>query len=141
MVGGEAVIYYGYARLTGDIDFFYESSPDNAQKIYAALNEFWHGDIPGIKKQNEFTQKGMVFQFGVPPNRIDLLNAIDGVKFSDAWKEKETQLYLFKKKKFPVHYIGIDDLIKNKRAVHRNKDKDDLIFLEAVKKKKTGLRI
>lgn len=22
IVGGEAVIYYGYARLTGDIDFF-----------------------------------------------------------------------------------------------------------------------
>ena len=27
VVGGEAVIYYGHARLTGDIDFFYDSSP------------------------------------------------------------------------------------------------------------------
>jgi len=24
IVGGEAVIHYGYPRLTGDIDFFYE---------------------------------------------------------------------------------------------------------------------
>ena len=23
IVGGEAVIYYGYARFTGDVDFFY----------------------------------------------------------------------------------------------------------------------
>jgi len=28
VVGGEAVIYHGHARLTGDIDFFYDSSPD-----------------------------------------------------------------------------------------------------------------
>jgi len=29
IVGGEAVIYYGHARLTGDIDFFYESTREN----------------------------------------------------------------------------------------------------------------
>lgn len=26
IVGGEAVIYYGYAKLTGDIGIFYENS-------------------------------------------------------------------------------------------------------------------
>lgn len=25
IVGGEAVIYYGHVRLTGDVDFFYSS--------------------------------------------------------------------------------------------------------------------
>jgi len=29
IVGGEAVIYYGHARLTGDIDIFYDSSKRN----------------------------------------------------------------------------------------------------------------
>jgi len=33
IVGGEAVIYYGYARLTGDIDIFFESSRENVKKI------------------------------------------------------------------------------------------------------------
>ena len=28
IVGGEAVIFHGHARLTGDIDFFYEASTD-----------------------------------------------------------------------------------------------------------------
>ena len=41
MVGGEAVIYYGYARLTGDVDFYYESSKENALRLFEALNEFW----------------------------------------------------------------------------------------------------
>ncbi|MBM3839307.1 MAG: hypothetical protein FJ398_15325 [Verrucomicrobia bacterium] len=27
IVGGEAVIFHGYARLTGDVDFFYERVP------------------------------------------------------------------------------------------------------------------
>ncbi len=29
IVGGEAVIYYGHARLTGDIDLFYERENKN----------------------------------------------------------------------------------------------------------------
>jgi len=38
IVGGEAVIYYGYARLTGDIDFFYERTKQNTKSLYTALN-------------------------------------------------------------------------------------------------------
>jgi len=40
IVGGEAVIYYGYPRLTGDIDFFYSSERDNIRALYNALLEF-----------------------------------------------------------------------------------------------------
>jgi predicted nucleotidyltransferase len=29
IVGGEAVIYYGYPRLTGDVDFFFSSDDKN----------------------------------------------------------------------------------------------------------------
>jgi len=43
LVGGEAVIYYGYARLTGDVDFYYRRSPTNAARVFAALREFWGG--------------------------------------------------------------------------------------------------
>ena len=34
IVGGEAVIFHGYARLTGDIDIFYDASPDNVEKLF-----------------------------------------------------------------------------------------------------------
>lgn len=49
IVGGEAVIYYGYARLTGDVDFFYEASLENTERLYIALDSFWGSAIPGIK--------------------------------------------------------------------------------------------
>jgi hypothetical protein len=39
-------------------------------------------------------------------------------------------------KKFNIHYIGLDSLIKNKEAVNRYRDKDDLQFLKALKRNK-----
>ena len=48
IVGGEAVIYYGYPRLTGDVDFFYQLDDENVKRLYKALIEFWDKDIPGI---------------------------------------------------------------------------------------------
>ena len=37
IVGGEAVIHYGYARLTGDINLFFYSSSENAERLFEAL--------------------------------------------------------------------------------------------------------
>ncbi|MFA6542733.1 MAG: DUF6036 family nucleotidyltransferase [Bacteroidota bacterium] len=134
VVGGEAVIYYGHARLTGDIDFFYDISDKNVEKLFEVLKIFWDGEIPEIKHKKELKKKGMVIQFGAPPNRLDLVNSIDGITFTAAWKNKVVESFTYKKKHYPVYYIGIDDLIKNKKAVHRNKDNDDIRFLTAVKK-------
>ena len=85
VVGGEAVILHGYPRLTGDVDFFYDRAPDNAEKLFAALLNFWSGDIPGITNHLELMELGVIIQFGRPPNRIDLMNSIDGIEFDEAW--------------------------------------------------------
>ena len=135
IVGGEAVIYYGHARLTGDIDLFYDRENNNIQKLYSTLTEFWNSNIPGIKSNDELMKEGMVFQFGVPPNRIDLINRIEKVNFDSAWKNRKNVSLIHKKKKFRVHYIGLKELIENKKAVNRFRDKDDLIFLEGVSSK------
>ena len=136
LVGGEAVIYYGYGRLTGDIDIFYDRIEENSRNLYEALSEFWNGKIPGVKSHKELMRKGMVFQFGVPPNRIDLINDIDGVSFDEAWEGKVVNNILHNRKKIPLYYIGLNDLIRNKSAVSRNKDRDDLKFLKELRKKR-----
>jgi hypothetical protein len=131
IVGGEAVIYYGHARLTGDIDIFYERSKDNSQKVFNMLNEFWENNIPGIKNPNELMQEGFIYQFGVPPNRIDLMNNIEKIDFEEAWKNKKRDELNVNKRKFKIYYIGLIELIKNKKAVNRYRDKEDLKFLIA----------
>src|SRR5947208_3209794 len=34
IIGGEAVIFHGYARFTGDVDFFYSSDAENADRLF-----------------------------------------------------------------------------------------------------------
>ena len=132
IVGGEAVIYYGHARLTGDIDIFYERTAENVRRLYAALNEFWLNDIPGITNEDELMQKGTIFQFGVPPNRIDLINEIEAVGFEKAWEDKVRESFSYNNREVTIYYIGLKELIKNKKAVGRYKDMEDLAFLKNV---------
>jgi hypothetical protein len=134
IVGGEAVIYHGYARLTGDVDFFFESSRQNARKLYEALKEFWAGDIPGIKAVDELMEEGVILQFGVPPNRIDLMSRISGVTFREAWENKSRDSIASGEKKIPIYLIGLKQLIKNKEAIARPKDMEDLKYLREAKK-------
>jgi len=129
IVGGEAVIFYGYPRLTGDVDIFYECEISNIENLYKALNAFWDNSIPGIKSCGELLEPGLIVQFGVPPNRIDLINKISGISFQEAWKDKITVKVHDKDLQFDIYYIGKKELIKNKTASARPKDLEDLKFL------------
>ena len=136
-MGGEAVIYYGHARLTGDIGIFYKTSAENIKRIFKMLNEFWSNDIPGIKKAEELMVKGTVFQFGVPPNRIDLINTIENVEFEEAWANKKADKINNGITEFEIYYIGLKELIKNKESLNRFRDRDDLMFLKEIQKKES----
>lgn len=130
VVGGEAVIFHGYARLTGDLDVFYERSPENAGRLFASLLKFWQGAVPGVASAADFLVDGVIIQFGVPPRRLDLINRIDGVDFPTCWSNRRTvEMTLDNGDGVPVHYIGLRDLRTNKRAAGRPKDLDDLRFL------------
>lgn len=134
IVGGEAVIYYGVVRLTGDVDFFYDNSKSNVERMYEALYEFWSGKIPEIDNAEELEKSGLILQYGVPPNRIDLVNNIDGVDFSEAWKNKKSEKIEIEGKNISVHFIGLKELITNKEVIRRNRDLEDLKILKKITK-------
>jgi predicted nucleotidyltransferase len=136
IVGGEAVIYYGFARLTGDVDFFYDRSEDNVKRLFDTLKSFWKGEIPGIRSYTEFMKKGAVIQFGRPPNRLDLINDISAVSFENAWTNRVIEETKIAGKKYSIYYIGLDDLIVNKRKANRYKDLEDLKYLVNLKEDK-----
>jgi len=138
IVGGEAVIYHGYARLTGDVDFFYEISEVNSQRLFESLTVFWGGAVPEIQNASEFRQSGLVLQYGRPPNRIDLINYIDGITFQEAWESRVEEQMSWKDENIPVYYMGLECLIRNKKASGRDKDRDDLKFLISKKKATDG---
>ena len=137
IVGAEAVIYHGFARLTGDIDIFYESSRENCRALFNALQEFWSGPVPGIGSPEDLSEQGMIFQFGYPPNRIDLINSISGVDFLQAWEDRISETLFVDQAHIPIHYIGLAALITNKEAAGRPKDLEDLRYLKEAAKKTT----
>lgn len=130
IVGGEAVIFHGHVRFTGDVDFFYSDAPENVEALFNALTGFWGGKIPGIEKAEEFLDPGVIVQFGRPPHRIDLLNRIDGVTFEEAWLTKLRVAIADSEHNEFIHMLSLEKLIQNKRAAGRPKDSDDLRFLE-----------
>lgn len=60
IIGGQAVIFYGHIRLTGDVDIFYNQDESNAKRLYKALNEFWDNNIPGIRNFNELMEDNLI---------------------------------------------------------------------------------
>ena len=129
LVGGYAVAFHGAPRYTGDIDIYYKRSPHNAKAILEALKDFGFGSLD--LAETDFMTHGRVVQLGQPPNRIDLINLIDGVEFASAWRSRVKDAYGEK----PVFYIGKVPLLRNKRAAGRTKDLLDLERLQSQKKK------
>lgn len=136
MVGGEAVIFHGYPRLTGDVDFFYDRTRRNAGRLFEVLEVFWNNNIPEVKRAAELLEPGVIIQFGRPPHRIDLHNQIDGVSFASAWCSRIPVELKTRAGSVRLPYIGIGPLRRNKRASGRAKDLDDLEHLPMPKSRR-----
>lgn len=124
LIGGYAVTFYGHVRFTADIDFAYDPAPENSARLFAALREFWGGEIPYVASVEELIQPDMVFQFGVKPNRIDLLSRVAGLDFDEAWSRRVVEH--IEGLGVPVSIISLEDLRRTKAAAGRLKDLDDL---------------
>ena len=120
IVGGYAVAYHGYPRPTGDLDVWVATRPDNAAKLVGALAKF--GFAGAGATEALFLEPGRVVRMGVPPVRIELLTSVSGVEFSGCI-ERRVEAVL---DGVPVAIIGRDDLIANKLAAGRDRDRDDV---------------
>ncbi|MBI5368134.1 MAG: hypothetical protein HZA54_13945 [Planctomycetes bacterium] len=125
LVGGWAVIHHGYPRVTADLDLWFAPTPENAVRVYGALQDFWRRAVPHLQGPSDLLT-GMGVQFGVKPNWIDLLNQISGVDFASAWTGREEVDI----DGMMVPFLGARDLLASKRAANRPKDQGDIQYLE-----------
>jgi len=127
VVGAHAVAFHGHPRFTGDIDLLLRPTTENAERTMTALRAF--GFIsPGLSAA-DFIRPDTVVQLGVPPNRIDLLTALTGVGFEEAWSRKSAGHL----GGVPVGFLGYESLLKNKLATGRSKDAEDVARLKAIR--------
>ena len=122
IVGGFAVMKYGEPRYTKDLDIWVHNSGQNSARLVEALTKFGAPlEHDGITAHT-FTESQVVYQIGIAPVRIDILTEITGVEFSDAWTKRVGSTFFA----VPVHFISLDDLIANKRALGRDSDLKDI---------------
>jgi hypothetical protein len=124
IVGAYALAAHGFPRATGDIDIWVRNSSDNAPKIMAALMKF--GAPISNLSEKDFTSPDMVVQLGIEPCRIDLLTSISGVEFERAWENKVSIII----DELKIYVLSRGDLLKNKSATGRDKDRGDIAWLE-----------
>jgi hypothetical protein len=129
VVGAHALAAHGHVRATEDLDVWVRPDPENARRILKALQVF--GAPLHDLTEKDLSTPGVVFQIGVTPLRIDVLTAIEGVDFAEAWSNRLTTKFADQ----PAAVLSREHLIRNKRAVGRTQDLADVEKLEAQEKK------
>ncbi len=124
VVGAHALAAHGHVRATKDLDVWVRPDPQNAKRVFMALKMF--GAPLQDLTEADLSKPGLIFQIGVPPVRIDVITAIDGVEFDKAWPTR----LLVKFADQPVAVLSREHLIQNKRASGRKQDLADIEWLE-----------
>jgi hypothetical protein len=126
VVGAHALAVHGVPRATGDLDVWILADPDNAERVWTALERFGAPvDTLGAASA-DLARPGLVLQIGVPPRRIDILTELTGVDFETAWRSR----VVHQVGTLEVPFIDRETLIRNKRATGRLRDLADVERLE-----------
>ena len=128
IIGGHAFGVHAEPRTTKDLDLFIRSDAENAAAVFRALTQFG-APIAGMSPQ-DFAD-GTTFQMGQPPERIDILQKIDGVTFDEAWANRIEGTI---DGEIPVRIISREDVIRNKLASRREQDLLDVKVLRAAER-------
>jgi hypothetical protein len=136
LVGGLAAAMNGTTRVTRDIDIAYAGDRGNLERLCRAVNRFEprmkvfgkrEGRVivltPGVLKKQGVVQ--LVTSIG----EVDLLDKLTGFHSFAYVRELST----VEDVGVPVRVLGIDGLLKAKRALKRPKDMYDIAELEALR--------
>lgn len=129
LVGGHALGRYTEPRVTGDMDVFIDTGEDNAKRVFAGLAQY--GAPLAEYTVETFQNPYEGFQIGVPPQQIDLLFAVSGLTFDEAWANS---IEGTTSDGMPVRYLSEDDFIRNKTAADRLQDQADVAAVIAARK-------
>ena len=127
LVGAYALAAHGYPRATMDIYLWVQPSPENAEAVLCALQQF--GAPIHELTLADLQKDDTVFQIGVAPRRIDIITGASGLRFDETFQHS-TPIEI---EGFQIRIPSINDLIRNKRASGRTKDLTDAEALEALR--------
>jgi len=131
LVGGMAVIVHGHARVTGDMDIWVQCTEENYRKLVKAFDQFYMPVFDMTLTKFLDIKECDVFSFGRNPVGIDIMTAVKGLDFEEAYQLST----IFADDDLQVRLVHINHLIQAKKAAGRLKDLDDIQQLQKRKKK------
>ena len=136
MIGGQAEVLMGGARITLDIDLRYRRSRANLLGLAEALRVLkptLRGAPPDLlfRIDAEALALGCNYTFSTRFGNLDLLGFVEPLGDYDALAPGATMERVGKTE---VKVIALDDLIQVKQHINRPKDRDSLMQLLAIKR-------
>lgn len=132
VVGGYAVIKYMEPYHTKDLDLWIAPNRDNAERAYAALGKFG-APVKGITV-DDLLNPDLIYQVGVEPVRLDVMSAVPGLEFANAWEHHDWLDYGGVK----VAVLSIEDTSQAKKAAGRPKDLAQAAELDEIIARRRG---
>ena len=124
IVGAYALAFHGAPRFTGDLDIFIRPTLDNTAKVLDAVRGF--GFPVEALQPRDLTDPRRILEMGIEPVQIQVMSAISGVSWDEAWRTRVAGMC----GEHPVSFLGRDAFLQNKRAAARPKDLADIDALE-----------
>jgi hypothetical protein len=122
VVGGFAVILYGHARVTGDMDVWVERTEDNYRRLVRAFHQF-HMPVFDMTKENFLTHEEWdVFKFGRKPVAIDIMTKVKSLDFKSCYALSKE----FDDGDLKIRTLHLNHLLQAKKEAGRLKDLDDI---------------
>jgi hypothetical protein len=134
VIGGLAAQAHGAARLTQDVDLLYKRSPENIDRLAAALaphDPYLRGAPAGLpfRFDPKTIRRGLNFTLATTLGDLDLLGEMTGGGTFEQVLPHAVKLRVFGR---DVLVLGLDALIRAKRAAGRPKDLEAIAELEAL---------
>ena len=126
VVGSEAVAFHGAPRYSADFDTFVRATRANLFRVIAALEVFGAADLAANLDAEIWAKSGATVRLGTPPLQVDVLLQLSGVGYDDVAATAVAGSY----GTVGVRFIGLEQLLVNKRAAGREKDLADVAALE-----------
>ena len=130
MVGGYAINLHGYERFTGDIDIWIDDTLSNRQQLRKAFLNYGMGDYPMVEYM-QFVPGWTEFHLnnGLSLDLLITMKGLEGYTFDDCLNMASVADI----ENVKVPFLHINQLIANKKAVDRLKDRNDVLALEQIK--------
>lgn len=131
IVGGYAVIHYGYGRTTGDMDIWLQMSETNKRNLIYAFKEFGieESDL-NLLNSLTFDDNLGSFYIGQEPYKMDFITKISNVNFNDG----VTEANYIELDSITIPILHYNHLILSKINTDRLKDKADVEELQRIRR-------